>query len=76
MPPWAGVEEDEISKRIEKGEVLPTLKGTTLSLVSYLTEYGLKWNSHERELDLQEVHTMLRSLRVSCTSNCNPLLKK
>ncbi|KAB7494612.1 Inactive serine/threonine-protein kinase TEX14, partial [Armadillidium nasatum] len=36
MPPWAGVEEEEISKRIEKGEVLPTLKGTTLSLVSLL----------------------------------------
>ncbi|KAL7644459.1 UNVERIFIED_CONTAM: hypothetical protein RMT77_005291 [Armadillidium vulgare] len=69
MPPWAGVEEDEISKRIEKGEVLPTLKGTTLSLVSYLTEYGLKWNSHERELDLQEVHTMLRSLRIQCNED-------
>lgn len=51
-------------RRVGGGETLPPVSGSPPSLVTYLTQYGLKWNSHERELDLQEIHTMLRSLRV------------
>lgn len=64
MPPWAGVEDKEVKKRVAAGETLPTLTPTPPSLITYLTQYGLKWNSHERELDLQEIHTMLRSLKI------------
>lgn len=64
MPPWSGVEEAEVVRRVGGGETLPPVSGSPPSLVTYLTQYGLKWNSHERELDLQEIHTMLRSLRV------------
>ena len=64
MPPWAGVEEKEVYRRVTEGESLPQLGGMPPSLVAYLTQYGLKWNTHERELEFQEVHTMLRSLRV------------
>ena len=65
MPPWSGVEESEVSRRVCGGEMLPCLSGAPPSLVAYLTQYGLKWNVHERELEFQEIHTMLRSLRVS-----------
>lgn len=68
MPPWSGVEEAEVVKRVGTGETLPAVSDSCPSLITYLTQYGLKWNSHERELDLQEIHTMLRSLRVSITS--------
>ncbi|KAK7084058.1 hypothetical protein SK128_012904 [Halocaridina rubra] len=64
MPPWCGVEEAEIVKKVGSGETLPPVGGESQSLMTYLTQYGLKWNSHERELDLQEIHTMLRSLRI------------
>ncbi|KAG7168206.1 Inactive serine/threonine-protein kinase TEX14-like, partial [Homarus americanus] len=64
MPPWSGVEEAEVLHRVGAGETLPAVSGVSPSLVTYLTQYGLKWNSHERELDLQEIHTMLRSLRI------------
>lgn len=64
MPPWCGVEEAELKRKVGGGETLPPVGGEPQSLVTYLTEYGLKWNSHERELDLQEIHTMLRSLRI------------
>ncbi|XP_071534113.1 uncharacterized protein [Panulirus ornatus] len=64
MAPWAGVEEAEVVCRVGAGETLPAISGSLPSLVTYLTQYGLKWNSHERELDLQEIHTMLRSLRI------------
>ncbi|XP_068214479.1 inactive serine/threonine-protein kinase TEX14-like isoform X5 [Palaemon carinicauda] len=64
MPPWCGVEEAELKRKVGSGETLPPVGGEPQSLVTYLTEYGLKWNSHERELDLQEIHTMLRSLRI------------
>lgn len=64
MPPWSGVEEAEVVRRVGGGETLPPVSGSPPSLVTYLTQYGLKWNSHERELDLQEIHTMLRSLRI------------
>ncbi|KAK8742543.1 hypothetical protein OTU49_001943 [Cherax quadricarinatus] len=64
MPPWSGVEEADIVQRVGGGETLPAVSGSSPSLVTYLTQYGLKWNSHERELDLQEIHTMLRSLRI------------
>ena len=65
MPPWCGVEESEVAKKVANGEILPVLQDSTPSLISYLTQYGLKWNDHERELDLQEVHTMLKSLKVN-----------
>lgn len=64
MPPWCGVEEAELMRRVGSGETLPPVSGEPQSLITYLTQYGLKWNSHERELDLQEIHTMLRSLRI------------
>lgn len=64
MPPWSGVEDQEVKRRVGAGETLPTLTPTPPSLITYLTQYGLKWNSHERELDLQEIHTMLRSLKI------------
>lgn len=64
MPPWCGVEEAEIVRKVGSGETLPPVGGEPQSLITYLTQYGLKWNSHERELDLQEIHTMLRSLRI------------
>jgi len=65
MPPWSGIPEDEVRRRVCEGEKLPYLTGTPPSLVMYLTQYGLKWNAHERDLDLHEIHTMLKSLRVS-----------
>ena len=68
MAPWAGVEDEIVIKKVTAGESLPSLMGTPPSLISYLTQYGLKWNAHERELDLQEMHTMLRSLRVGVIS--------
>lgn len=68
MPPWAGVDDGEVVKRVGAGETLPPVTGEPPSLVSYLTQYGLKWNAHERELDLSEIHTMLRSLRVGTLS--------
>lgn len=64
MPPWAGIEDDEVNKRMAQGEALPPLKGLNLSPVPHLTEYGLKWNEHERELDFQEILAILRSFRV------------
>ncbi|XP_069156721.1 uncharacterized protein [Procambarus clarkii] len=64
MPPWAGVEEAEVVQRVGGGETLPAVSESLPSLVRYLTQYGLKWNSHQRELDLQEIHTMLRSLKI------------
>ncbi|KAA0202442.1 hypothetical protein HAZT_HAZT001399 [Hyalella azteca] len=64
MPPWCGVPDSEIKRRVSEGESLPYLTGAPPSLVMYLTQYGLKWNAHERDLDFHEIHTMLRSLRV------------
>ncbi|KAF2358352.1 Serine-threonine/tyrosine-protein kinase catalytic domain [Trinorchestia longiramus] len=64
MPPWCGIPESEVKQRIGDGKSLPFLTGAPPSLVMYLTQYGLKWNAHERDLDFHEIHTMLRSLRV------------